>query len=83
MDSEPTPAQSYLQGALSKLIDHSEPLAGMRLQDWYLITLHSDDAGEHILSRFNAPAQMPWTARGYLDFALEQERREWAEDDVD
>lgn len=82
MSNEATAAQQHLQNALVELQTHCEPLAGLRLKNWYVITTHTDDDGEEILSRFTRPAQMPWTDVGLLTFALNEDRREWQEDDA-
>jgi hypothetical protein len=83
MADEDTPARAHLRRALEALGEHSEPLKGMRLKDWYVITTHTDDSGEEIMSRFTRTGQMPWTDAGLLTFALQQDEREWAEDDAD
>ena len=83
MTEEATPAKAHIQTALEGLADLCEPLAGMRLKDWYVITTHTDDDGEEIMSRFTRTGQVPWTDAGLLTFALQQDEREWAQDDAD
>jgi hypothetical protein len=83
MTEEATPAKAYLRTALEGLGEVCEPLRGMRLKHWYVITTHTDDKGEEIMSRFAKTDQAPWTDRGLLTFALQQDEREWAEDDPD
>lgn len=82
MTEDETPAQVHLHAALEGLAEHCEPLADMQLKDWYVITTHTDADGEEVLSRFTRPKQMPWADRELLSFALESDRREWAEDDT-
>ena len=83
MTEEATPAKAHIAAALEGVAALCEPLAGMRLKDWYVITTHADDSGEEIMSRFTRTGQMPWTDAGLLTFALQQDEREWAEDDAD
>jgi len=54
----------------------------MQLKDWYVVTTHVDKGGEEILSRFTPTGQMPWIDAGLLTFALQQDEREWIEDDA-
>ncbi|MDX6285166.1 MAG: hypothetical protein QOG53_651 [Frankiales bacterium] len=83
MTDEDTPAKTHLREALERLAELCEPLSGMQLKDWYVITTHTDDAGEEIMSRFTRTGQMPWIDAGLLTFALQQDEREWAEDEED
>jgi len=79
--TKPLPRKN-IRAALDELADRCEPLAGMNLKDWYVITTHVDDQGDEIMSRFTRPGQMPWTDAGLLTFALQQDEHEWAEADV-
>jgi hypothetical protein len=54
----------------------------MTLKDWYVITTHVDAEGDEIMSRFTRTGQMPWTDAGLLTFALQQDEREWQDDDA-
>lgn len=63
-------------------MDKCEPLSTMRLKDWYVVTTHTDGQGEEVLSRVTRHGQMPWTDAGLLTFALNEDRREWQEDDA-
>lgn len=74
--------QQYLAGALEQLAEVCPDLKNTRLKDWYVITTHLDEGGDETLSRFQKNQLAPWTCLGLLTFALDQERREWAEDDV-